>query len=339
MERVNLLKNQLFSHEPEVCLDRATIYTRVYRDNEGQPEIIKQAKAFAATLHEMRIYIEDHQLIVGAQASGIRRAPLFPEYSYSWIKDEQDDFERREDYAFKIRDEDKEILTDIYRYWEGKALEDRVRALRREEVQRAADSWLISTVSENEGFGHYAVGAPMVLAEGLQSVLDDARERLGKIYVNRPGELDKLYFYQAIEEVCSAVIDHANRYADLAEEMAAGESDTRRRDELLKIAATCRRVPQHPARDFPEALQSFYFVQLLVQVECNGHGISPGRFDQYLYPYYRSGIDSGKLTRDGAKELLECVWVKLSETQKFRDLDRSRERAGASMFQNMTMAG
>jgi len=339
MERVILLKKQLFSEKPVVCLDRAMIYTRVYRETDGQPRVIRQAKALAATLREMNIYIEDHQLIAGSQASGIRRAPLFPEFSYRWIKEEQDDFEHREDYAFTILPEDKENLAEIYEYWEGRTIEDRVLALRRDDVQRAAESMVISTVSENEGLGHYAIGVTKVINDGIRSILEDARRRRREIYVNTPEDMKGLYFYEAVEEVCSAVIDHANRYADLAEEMAAKEDDGRRRNELLRIAANCRNVPEHPARDFPEALQSFWFTQLLVQIESNGHGISPGRFDQYMYPYYRADLDSGRMTREQAGELLGCLWVKLAEIQKFRDMDRSRERAGASMFQNMTIAG
>ena len=138
---------------------------------------------------------------------------------------------------------------------------------------------------------------------------------------------------------CQAVIDYANRYAKLALEMAEKCTDPQRKAELLVIASNCSKVPAKGATNFWEACQSFWFVQQLLQMESSGHSISPGRFDQYMYPYYKKDIESGAITRTAAQELIDCIWVKLNDLNKVRDAASAEGFAGYSLFQNLIVGG
>jgi formate C-acetyltransferase len=189
------------------------------------------------------------------------------------------------------------------------------------------------------GIGHVNVQYDKVLKKGYRGIIAEAQEALRKLDVADPEYMQRNNFLTAVIESCEAVVEYARRYAVLAREKAKKESCPVRKAELEKIALNCMHVPEFPAANFHEACQSFWFVQLLLQIESSGHSISPGRFDQYMYPYYKKDIDAGKITREEAQELIDCIWVKLNDINKVRDAASADGFAGYGMFQNLIVGG
>ena len=178
-----------------------------------------------------------------------------------------------------------------------------------------------------------------VLAIGYKGIIDKAQAELDRCQVGDGNYVKKSHFLKAVILSCQAVIEYAERYAELASQMAAECTDPARKQELLQISQNCSRVPANGATSFYEACQSFWFVQQLLQVESSGHSISPGRFDQYMYPYYKADLDKGIITRESAQELLDCIWVKLNDLNKVRDAASAEGFAGYSLFQNLIVGG
>ena len=177
------------------------------------------------------------------------------------------------------------------------------------------------------------------MSVGYKGIIEEVKAAYEKIDVSDADYASRSAFLQAVIISCEAVINYADRYAALAKEMAATENDASRREELLKIAANCSRVPRYGAESFYEACQSFWFIQMLLQVESSGHSISPGRFDQYMNPYLQKDLSAGKITREFAQELVDCIWVKLNDLNKVRDAASAEGFAGYSLFQNLIAGG
>lgn len=189
------------------------------------------------------------------------------------------------------------------------------------------------------GVGHVTVKYWEVLETGFEGIMEKARKELDGCSVGDGNYARKSHFLEAVILSCKAVIDYAGRYAKLAQEMAAQTSDPVRKQELFVIAENCSRVPAKGAQNFYEACQSFWFVQQLLQMESSGHSISPGRFDQYMYPYYKKDMEAGTITREFAQELMDCIWVKLNDLNKCRDAASAEGFAGYSLFQNLIAGG
>ena len=189
------------------------------------------------------------------------------------------------------------------------------------------------------GIGHVNVNYEKVLKIGYRGIMAEALSAKAKLDVADPEYVRRNNFLDAVIESCEAVVEYARRYAKLAKEMAKKEACPVRKEELEKIARTCMRVPEFPATSFYEACQTFWFIQLLLQVESSGHSISPGRFDQYMYPFYKKDIDAGIMTVEQAQELIDCIWVKLNDINKVRDAVSADGFAGYGMFQNLIVGG
>ena len=189
------------------------------------------------------------------------------------------------------------------------------------------------------GVGHVTVKYEKVLEVGYEGIIEEVKEELSKCNVADDDYAKRSHFLKSVIQSCEAVIVYANRYAELALNMAKQCNDNVRRNELLEIASNCARVPAKGARSFYEACQSFWFVQMLLQVESSGHSISPGRFDQYMYPYYKADIESGKITKEFAQELMDCIWIKLNDLNKVRDAGSAEGFAGYGLFQNLIVGG
>ena len=185
------------------------------------------------------------------------------------------------------------------------------------------------------GVGHVTVKYWEVLETGFEGIMEKAQKELDGCSVGDGNYARKSHFLEAVILSCKAVIDYAGRYAKLAQEMAAQTSDPVRKQELFVIAENCSRVPAKGAQNFYEACQSFWFVQQLLQMESSGHSISPGRFDQYMYPYYKKDMEAVTITREFAQELMDCIWVKLNDLNKCRDAASAEGFAGYSLFQNL----
>jgi len=339
-DRIRRLKEKNREKEPEVCLERAQIVTRVYKETEGKPAVLRRAMALKAVLKEMTIFIEPDQLIVGNHAAKPKTTPIFPEYSIDWLELELEEIEKRKDYAVYLGEEKKQELRKIFSYWRGKTVKDMARENWSEDMFISHDrEFIFSSIYDSEGIGHTALGYDRVLEKGFLKIKNEAEKRKKELDKSDSSYKESRDFLTAVCISCDAAVNFAKRFSREAVRMAEKETDLKRKDELERIAEICDRIPAHPAESFYEAVQSFWFVHLITQIESNGHGISLGRFDQYMYPYYKKDIESGKITPDDAVEILECLWIKLTEFQKLRELYRTEARAGHSLFQNLTIGG
>ncbi len=339
-QRINRLVENLYAKMPEIESARAILLTESYKATEREPMILRRAKAFAHILKNIPIIIRDDELIVGSSTLAPRGCQTFPEYSFEWLEAEFDTVEKRAADPFYIGEKTKKELSEVHRYWKGKTTSELATSYMAPEASRAMEHNVFTPGNYfYNGVGHVTVQYDKVIASGYEGIIMEAKGELEKC---APGDGDyakRSRFLQAVIISCEAVILYANRYAELAERMAGSTSDTQRKQELHQIAKNCRRVPARGAESFYEACQSFWFVQQLIQLEGSGHSISPGRFDQYMYPYYKADMDSGKLTKERAQELIDCIWVKLNDLNKCRDAVSAVGFAGYSLFQNLIVGG
>jgi len=340
IERIQRLREKVLSTKPSVCTERAKIYTQVYQENEDQPVIVKRALALAKTLQEMTIFIDEGELIVGNQSSQHRAAPIFPEYAVDWLPEEMDELEKRPGDAFFITEEHKKELLDIASWWKGKVLWDRGRALMSQELRDLQDSAIIkATGNLTSGDAHIAVDFQKILSIGLAGYLEEIKRYHGNVERFSQEGVRKDQFYNSLTISLEALQVFIRRYRDLALYLSKEEHDETRIRELEEIAGNCENIAEHPPGNFYQALQLTYFIQLVLQIESNGHSVSLGRLDQYLYPFYRKDLLAGEISEDFASELLENTWIKLMSINKIRPWSHTRFSAGGPLYQNVTIGG
>ncbi len=339
--RIDKLVNDLYAKMPEIESARGLLVTESYKQTEDLPIIRRRSAAFAHILRNIPIVIRDGELIVGSATVAPRGCQVFPEYSYEWLEAEFDTVETRAADPFYISERTKEELRGAYPYWKGKTNSDLAKANMAPEAYEAFIKHGMFTPGNYfyNGIGHVNVNYKKVLEKGYRGIMAEALAAQKALHVSDPEYVKRNNFLQAVIESCEAVVEYARRYAKLAKEMAQKEGNPDRKEELLKIATTCMRVPEFPATSFYEACQAFWFVQLLLQIESSGHSISPGRFDQYMYPFYKKDKEEGKITVEQAQELLDCIWVKLNDINKVRDAGSADGFAGYGMFQNLIVGG
>ncbi len=339
-ERIPKLVAHLYAKMPEIESARARLITESYKATEDKPVIMRRALAFAHILDNIPIIIREDELVVGSTTIAPRGCQTYPEFSYKWLEAEFETVAERKADPFYIAEETKRELLAADAYWEGKTTSDLATALMTEETRKAIEHNIFTPGNYfYNGVGHVTVQYDKVLAMGYRGITHEIQEELDRC---NPGDGDyctKSQFLKAAIISCEAVIRYAHRYAELAKKEAAACSDPVRKQELQQIAANCARVPEHGAATFHEACQSFWFVQQLLQLESSGHSISPGRFDQYVYPYYKKDLEAGRLTRESAQELIDCIWVKLNDLNKCRDAASAEGFAGYSLFQNLIVGG
>ena len=338
--RITRLVDHLYAKMPEIESYRAKLITESYKETEDQPIITRRAKAFSHILHNIPIIIRDEELIVGSNSIAPRGCQTFPEFSFQWLEDELDTVETRIADPFYISEQAKADLREVHKYWKGKTTSELATAYMAPEAIRAIDHNIFTPGNYfYNGVGHVTVKYWEVLEIGYEGIMAKAQAELDHCNVGDGDYAERSRFLKAVIMSCQAVIDYANRYAKLALEMAEKCTDPQRKAELLVIASNCSKVPAKGATNFWEACQSFWFVQQLLQMESSGHSISPGRFDQYMYPYYKKDIESGAITRTAAQELIDCIWVKLNDLNKVRDAASAEGFAGYSLFQNLIVGG
>ena len=338
--RITRLVDHLYAKMPEIESYRAKLITESYKETEDQPIITRRAKAFSHILHNIPIIIRDEELIVGSNSIAPRGCQTFPEFSYQWLEDELDTVATRTADPFYISEQAKADLREVHKYWKGKTTSELATAYMAPEAIRAIDHNIFTPGNYfYNGVGHVTVKYWEVLEIGYEGIMAKAQAELDKCNVGDGDYAERSRFLEAVIISCQAVMDYAARYAKLALEMAEKCTDPQRKAELLIIASNCSKVPAKGASNFWEACQSFWFVQQLLQMESSGHSISPGRFDQYMYPYYKRDIESGAITRTAAQELIDCIWVKLNDLNKVRDAASAEGFAGYSLFQNLIVGG
>lgn len=339
-DRIGRLKDNLYKKMPEIESSRAKLITESYKMTEGEPIVTRRAKAFLHILQNIPIIIRDEELIVGSTTLAPRGCQTYPEFSYEWLESEFDTVATRKADPFYISEEAKKEIAEADKYWKGKTTSELATAYMAPEAIRAIDHNMFTPGNYfYNGVGHVTVHYDWVLAVGFKGIAAKAKKALDALNFGDAEYARRSHFLNAVIMSCEAAIIYAKRYAALAREMAAKESNSRRKAELLRIADNCENVPENGARDFWEACQSFWFVQQLLQIESSGHSISPGRFDQYMYPYYSKDIESGKITREFAQELIDCIWIKLNDLNKCRDAASAEGFAGYSLFQNLIVGG
>lgn len=302
--------------------------------------VIRRAKAFAHILENIPIVIRDLELIVGSTTIAPRGCQTYPEFSYEWLEAEFDTVETRSADPFYISEKTKQELKEANAYWKGKTTSELATSYMEPETLLAMEHNIFTPGNYfYNGVGHVTVKYGEVLAIGFSGIKAKAQAELDKLCLADGDYQKKSRFLEAVMISCDAAIEYARRYARLALKEAEECTDPVRKRELLQIAQNCANVPEKGATGFYEACQSFWFVQQLLQIESSGHSISPGRFDQYMYPYYQKDMESGKITREFAQELMDCIWVKLNDLNKCRDAASAEGFAGYSLFQNLIAGG
>ena len=277
---------------------------------------------------------------MGSTTIAPRGCQTYPEFSYEWLEAEFDTVETRSADPFYISEKTKQELKEANAYWKGKTTSELATSYMEPETLLAMEHNIFTPGNYfYNGVGHVTVKYGEVLAIGFSGIKAKAQAELDKLCLADGDYQKKSRFLEAVMISCDAAIEYARRYARLALKEAEECTDPVRKRELLQIAQNCANVPEKGATGFYEACQSFWFVQQLLQIESSGHSISPGRFDQYMYPYYQKDMESGKITREFAQELMDCIWVKLNDLNKCRDAASAEGFAGYSLFQNLIAGG
>ena len=339
-ERMKEFREEVLDEKPYIDAQRAILATLAYKENLNQPRVMVRAKMLEKVLDNMSIYIEDKSLLAGNQATKNRNAPIFPEYTMEFVMNELDQFEKRDGDIFYITEKTKEQLREIAPFWQNNNLRARGEALLPEEVRVFMETGVFGMEGKlNAGDAHLAVNYERILKDGLRGYEKRVKEYKAALDLTNPDNVDKYCFYNAVLIVLKAVRNFANRYSVLAKDLAEKELNQERKNELLEISRICSKVPYEPAETFKEAVQSVWFIQLILQIESNGHSLSYGRFDQYMYPYYDRDIKNGTIKESEALELLTCLWIKTLTINKVRSQAHTLSSAGSPMYQNVTIAG
>ena len=339
-DRIRKLIDITYEKMPQIEVDRAVLLTESYKKTENEPMVKRRALAFKNVLDNIPITIRDYELVVGSATVQPRSTQIFPEFSYSWLEDEFDTIQTRDADPFYISEENKAILKEVCKYWKGKTTSELATSYMVPETILAIEHNIFTPGNYfYNGVGHVTANYDKVLKIGYKGIIEEAAMALYAMDIYDADYTKKHEFLESVIISCQAAINYAKRYSALALEMAKKEKDSTRKQELMTISKNCANVPENGAKTFYEACQSFWFVQMLIQTESNGHSISPGRFDQYMYPYYKADIDKGTITREQAQELIDCVWVKLNDLCKVRDSASAEGFAGYSMFQNLCAGG
>ena len=339
-ERMQAFREEVLDAKPYIDAQRAVLATEAYKENQNQPRVMVRALMLQKILEGMSIYIDDKSLIAGNQATKNKNAPIFPEYTMEFVMNELDLFEKRDGDVFYITEETKDQLREIAPFWENNNLRARGEALLPEEVDVFMETGVFGMEGKlNAGDAHLAVNYERILAEGLKGYEERTKKLKAALDFTKPESIDKNVFYKAVLIVIDAVHTFANRYSKLAQDMALTETDAKRKEELLEISRICAKVPYEPASSFREAVQAVWFIQLILQIESNGHSLSYGRFDQYMYPYYKKDMENGSLSEESALELLTCLWIKTLTVNKVRSQAHTLSSAGSPMYQNVTIGG
>lgn len=337
-ERNQKYRERLIETEPVICTERAEIWTKIFAQNEAEVPIKKAALALEETLDKMTIFINDEDLIVGNQGNGLRASTLNPIVN-TWAVDELDRFETRDGSRFRIDEKAKKIIREYTPYWEGRNVYETTMALLPEDTKEAMNALVFTCgYTLSKGCGHWLVNLENVLVTGFCGLEEKAKEKLEKCDFTSSTGVDEIPFYQALIITCQAVKRFSERYAELAEKLAES-AEGKRKEELKNIAKICKKVPYHAPETFYEALQTVYFIQLIIHIESDGTGISLGRLDYLLYPFYKKDILGGKITKEEAEELLDQLWLKIASIIQVWNEEDSKSFGGHPISQAITLGG
>lgn len=337
--RIDMMNERLKNSKPQLDVERARLVTEAYEKFSDYTPVMRRAKAFEYILDNMEPNMQEGELIVGSQTTRVRGVPVFPEFGAKWVIDEIDMFPVRGTDPIVVPAETKAELIPILESWGENTFDLQSTAVLDEYVLRAQDCGVLSVGARTTGMGHISPDYPKILPMGLRGVINSAKEMIAKTTVQTPEDMRKIDFWNSNIISCEAVIRFAHKFSAHAAKLAEAEADPVRKAELEKIADVCSNVPENEPRDFWEALQFVWFIQLTIQIEDNGHSIAIGRLDQNLYPYYKKSVLEGDFPAEDAEELLAALYIKCTEILKLRDSFDSLAFAAYPMWQQMAIGG
>ena len=334
-ERTKRLREKMEKRKATICAQRAVLYTRSFQQTEGEPYILRKAKAFAYTLEHMTIYIEPDSLIFGNQASQNFAAPIFPEYSIQWVIDELDTFAKRSGDIFYIDEKTKEELRSIAPYWKGHTHEDRVNAHITDSIRMAEKQGVLHRGGISmSGDGHIVPDHETVLKQGFRTIINTAKRKLKENLSD-----EQLAFYQSVIVSLEGALTFFKRYGKLAQELAISETNPIRKQEYENMSTMALTMMEQGARSFYEAVEVTYMIHVLQMIESNGHSFCYGRFDQYIYPYYKKDLESGVITSKEALEIITHMFIMNSSLNKVRPYGHTKFSQGYPLYSNLVVGG
>ena len=334
-ERTKRLREKMEKRKATICAQRAVLYTRSFQQTEGEPYILRKAKAFAYTLEHMTIYIEPDSLIFGNQASQNFAAPIFPEYSIQWVIDELDTFAKRSGDIFYIDEKTKEDLRSIAPYWKGHTHEDRVNARITDSIRMAEKQGVLHRGGISmSGDGHIVPDHETVLKQGFRTIINTAKRKLKEDLSD-----EQLAFYQSVIVSLEGALTFFKRYGKLAQELAISETNPIRKQEYENMSTMALTMMEQGARSFYEAVEVTYMIHVLQMIESNGHSFCYGRFDQYIYPYYKKDLESGVITSKEALEIITHMFIMNSSLNKVRPYGHTKFSQGYPLYSNLVVGG
>lgn len=338
--RIARLRERLISDRPEVFDERGLLITDAYREAENDPAELRRAKALDRILRKGSIHIKPDELIVGCKAPLPKGSPVYPEFSVKWLEDELNTLANREETPFYVSQETKRAIREhVIPFWKGRTVYDRIIEKAPKKSLEAANEGLVFHYYIDRSIGHISVNYEKVLKLGFSGIKSEIQKHKSKLSEEQADFSQKSAFYDALMMVADAAIAFAHRHADLASDMAIECDDQVRREELVNITRICRRVPEYPAESLHEALQSFWLVHLILNLESNSYAISPGRFCQYIHPFFQADVDSGKIDEIIAQELINCLWIKFNEMTVVKASATAKASNTYVDFQNLNIGG
>ena len=342
-DRIEKIRRNYISSKPAISYERARIWTESHKKTEGKSVPIRRATAFKDTCEQLEVQIFDDELIVGAIGEFRKCGILTPEFSWTWVDREMDNFDKRVQDPYIMTDEQRDyVRKNIFPYWKGKSLEEAFLAQLPEDTAKiAVDTGIV----DNDSKWRQAVGEvtpdyqDVLFKKGFGGIIKEAREHIGSLTEITAENMKKKEFYESVILTSEGIISYAKRYSEKAKKMAAEEKDAGRKEELLKMAQICAKIPENPPSTFHEAIQFVWFTQIGGIISENPLALNVGRFDQFMYPYYRNDIDDGTASKDDILELIEALWLKLSEWVWTISANTAEFFAGYNQFQNLTVGG
>ncbi|WP_346889726.1 choline trimethylamine-lyase [Clostridium sp. UBA1056] len=343
-ERLVKLKEKYLTHVPTITTHKARVITQIAKENPGIPKAILRGKSFKRCCETAPLVIQDNELIVGAPNGQPRAGAFAPDISWRWMRDEIDTIGTRPQDPFYVSEEDKKIMREeLFPFWEGKSIDEYC-----ESQYREAGVWELSGESFVSDCSYHALNGGgdsnpgydvILMKKGMLDIVKECNEKLADLSYERPEDMEKIYFYKSLIDTAEGVMIYAKRMSDYAAELAAKETNPKRKAELLKISEINARVPAHKPSTYWEAIQAVWTIESLLVVEENQTGMSIGRVDQYMYPFYKADIEAGRMTDFEAFELSGCMLIKMSEMMWLTSEGASKFFAGYQPFVNMCLGG
>ncbi|WED25247.1 formate C-acetyltransferase/glycerol dehydratase family glycyl radical enzyme [Vibrio sp. DW001] len=344
--RVNKLRQTFLDRPYEIDVERLRLVTQAYKTHEAVPRILQCAYAFENILLNTTIHVYDDELIVGEIAAPAKASPIYPEFSVDWIIDEilNSPFEERTNDQFYIRDdEDRAEILALCEYWKGKSANEIITAHLDDDQKKGSHMGEKVFQTNNyhfAGIGHFAMDFNKLMTLGYDGVLEQAKTSFAKLSKQDPDFSDKRDYYKATIITLQAAITYITRYAKLADELATDEVDINRKQELKDMSANCYQIAGGVPQSFWQAVQLFNFAVTLTQIEGNGHSISYGRMDQWLYPFYENDIKERPVSKTFILELIEVLYVKINNPTKLKDKGTVKVRNGRGFGgESLTIGG